>query len=557
LAVYDPEDRRWETIQDQVANDLVSVPTVFLASWMNYLRQVRLKLLAPLSEICSDAKKRETERYLATDVLADFASDQPQVLTELLLDADEKQFAVLYPRLRVYKENASRLLVEGITKELPPEAPAEAHEKLASRKANAAVALLLLGRPEMVLNSLEHRPDPRTRSYVIHRLSPLGVKRDTVLRLMGEQKDCCIRSALVLSLGEYDKKEWPEAEKNTVIEQLKRLYQTAEDPGLHGAAEWLLRHWHQDSWLKQVEQESGKDDVQRVKRLQRIGNELARGVGAAKPQWYVNGQGQTFVVIPNPGTIWVGSPAGEAEREEDEQRHPVELNRSFAISTKPVTVEQFRRFRDDYPFDAKASPHGDCPVNKTTWYAAAAYCNWLSEKEELPKHEWCYLPNKDGKYADGMKLAPNYLSRIGYRLPTEAEWEYACRAGTVTSRYYGETEELLKKYAWYVNNSSRRTWPVGSLKPNDWGLFDMHGNVWIWCQERYKANVALPDGQVLSDSEDGLDVIGTELRVFRGGSFPESPAEVRAACRIQVHPGRSTHYAGFRLARTFRKGVLK
>ncbi len=557
LADYDPEDSRWERIQGQVAIDLVSVPTVFLATWMNCLHPVRPKLVAPLSDIFRDTKRRETDRSLATDVLADFASDQPDVLTELLLDADEKQFAVLYPRLKVYKETAPRLLEEGFTKELPQDAPGEAREKLASRKANAAVALLLLGRPEMVLNSLKHCPDPRTRSYVIHRLSPLGVKRDTVVKLMGEEKDCCIRSALVLSLGEYDEKEWPQAERSAVIEQMRRLYQTAEDPGLHGAAEWLLRHWKQDSWLKQVEQEWATDEVQRKQRLERIGNELAQGADAAKPHWCVNGQGQTFVVIPNPGEISVGSPAGEAEREEDEQRHLVKLNRSFAISAKSVTVEQFKNFREDYPFDAKASPHGDCPVNKTTWYVAAEYCNWLSKMEGLAEDEWCYLPNKDGKYADGMKLAPNYLSRIGYRLPTEAEWEIACRAGTVTSRYYGETEDLLKKYAWYVNNSSRHTWPVGSLKPNDWGLFDMHGNVWNWCQERYKVYMPLPAGQVYSDSEDGLDVIDTGLRVFRGGSFPESPAEVRAACRIQVHPSRSTHYAGFRLARTFRKGMLK
>ncbi len=540
LAVYDPEDSRWETIRGQVANDLVSVPTVFLALWMNHLHPVRPKLVAPLSDIFRDAKRRETERSLATDVLASFAFGQPAVLAELLLDADEKQFAVLFPRLKFYKETAPRLLAEGITKEVPPDASGETHEKWASRKANAAVALLLLGRPEMVLNSLQHRPDPRTRSYAIHRLSPLGVKRDTVLRLLEEQKDCCIRSALVLSLGEYQ--EWPVVEKNAVIEQLKHLYQTIEDPGLHGAAEWLLRHWNQDAWLKQVEQEGAKDAALREQRMGQIRRVLTQG--AAKPQWYVNGQGQTFVVIPNPGTIWVGSPAGEAEREEDEQRHPVKLNRSFAISAKPVTVEQFKLFREDYPFDAKSSPHGDCPVNRITWYAAAAYCNWLSKMERLPEHEWCYLPNKEGKYADGMKLAPNYLSRIGYRLPTEAEWEYACRAGTVTSRYYGETEELLEKYAWYVKNSGRRTSPVGSLKPNDWGLFDMHGNVWTWCQERYK--------RILSDTEDSLEVIDTELHVFRGGSFPESPAEVRAACRIQVHPSRSTHYAGFRLARTFR-----
>ena len=99
-------------------------------------------------------------------------------------------------------------------------------------------------------------------------------------------------------------------------------------------------------------------------------------------------------------------------------------------------------------------------------------------------------------------------------MPTEAEWEHACRAGTVTSRYYGESEELLKKYAWYTTNSARRTGLWGSLKPNDWGLFDMHGNVWAWCQERYKAKAAFPDGAVIEDVEDRLDVISALWQIF-------------------------------------------
>src|SRR5262249_23780706 len=126
-----------------------------------------------------------------------------------------------------------------------------------------------------------------------------------------------------------------------------------------------------------------------------------------------------------------------------------------------------------------------------------------------------------GQYAAGMKLAPDYLKRKGYRLPTEAEWEYACRAGAVTRWYYGESEELLGKYAWHVGNSDKHSWPVGHLKPNDFGFFDMHGNVWVWCQKRYGFYPRVKVGKVIDDKEDSLIVDDSKAWVTRGGSFPD------------------------------------
>ncbi len=120
-----------------------------------------------------------------------------------------------------------------------------------------------------------------------------------------------------------------------------------------------------------------------------------------------------------------------------------------------------------------------------TWFIAAHYCNWLSQEEGLPSDQWCYIPNEDGAYGEGMTIPANVLDRTGYRLPTEAEWEYACRAGAVTSRYYGHSNKLLKAYAWYRANSAERAWMCGSLFPNDLGLFDMLGNEYEWCQERW------------------------------------------------------------------------
>jgi len=152
---------------------------------------------------------------------------------------------------------------------------------------------------------------------------------------------------------------------------------------------------------------------------------------------------------------------------------------------------------------------------------------------------------KDGKTP--LKLPAGYLSRTGYRLPTEAEWEYACRAGSVTSWYYGSSEELLRRHAWYRNNAEDRTWPVGQKKPNGFGLFDMHGNINDWCQSSYAAYKPGPAGKAIDDKEyDNSSFI----LVLRGGSFGGAPVDVRSADRLVFAPANRVYNVGLRVART-------
>ena len=155
------------------------------------------------------------------------------------------------------------------------------------------------------------------------------------------------------------------------------------------------------------------------------------------------------------------------------------------------------------------------------------------------------------KVKEGMKLARDHLQRSGYRLPTQAEMEYACRAGATTSRYFGQTEELLDKYAWYIHNAQDRTWPLGSKKPNDLGLFDLHGNVYTWCQESHRDYPAPKDGEVVEDKEDVLSIDRTSHRVLRGGSFGHLASFVRCANRDRFAPTLRGDDVGFRPARTF------
>jgi serine/threonine protein kinase/formylglycine-generating enzyme required for sulfatase activity len=547
LAKYDPDNEKWAKASVQVAHDLVRENPVYLLYWSEAFRPVKAWFLSPLSEVFRDQRpERAAERSLATNLLADYAAGNPQSLAELLMDADEVQFAVIYPKLREESRRALPLLAAEIDKKMPADLPCsdEKRDKLAKRQASAAAALLKLNQPEKVWPLLKHSPDPRVRSYLIHCLSPLRADAKAIIHRFEEEPDLTIRRALLLSLGEFGEEALPLATRQPLIPKVQEMYCTASDPGLHAAAEWLLRQWGQEAWLKRVNDAWAKDHEQRNRRLERIGKLLAKDKEKTLPQWYVNSQGQSIVVIPGPVEFVMGSPSTESNRRPDEVQHKCKIGRSFAIAATSVTKEQFLRFKPDFRHqEFRRYPEPTCPIGGITWYDAVRYCNWLSKEEGIPEKQWCYEIT-----GNQIKLRAGYLSLSGYRLPTEAEMEYATRAGAASSRYFGETDDLLPKYAWSSKNSAERSWPGGILKPNDWGLFDMHGNVFTWCQETYKPYPQVKEAS--EDKEDDVLVVGTSSRVLRGGSFYNQPSDIRSAYRNDNVPTNWYYSLGFRLART-------
>jgi formylglycine-generating enzyme required for sulfatase activity len=553
LATYQPNSPRWGACQAAVAADLVAVNPVYLEPWSDCFRPVKGRLLEALSAHYRDPRaERATERIVAATLLADYAGDQPQFLADLLMDADARQFFLMYPKVQAHGQ-AGRAVLEAEMERKLVDAPVDAKEQLAKRQAKAAVALLKLKHPDKVWPLLKHSADPRVRSYLIHLLGPLGVDAEVLVQRLADEPDATVRRALLLSLGpeEFGPETWTAADKKRLVQQLQEVYRTADDPGLHAAAEWLLRQWQEETWLTETNAAWAKDQEQREKRLAGIQQALAKDKEKAPPQWYVNSQGQTLVVLTGLMEFTMGSPTTEAGRQggaegRNEKQVKKLIKRSFAIAAKEVTVAQFLAFRKDHPYDKQHARTLDCPVNLVTWYDAAAYCNWLSDQEGL---ERCYEPNAQGQYAEGMKLKANYLRLTGYRLPTEAEWEYACRAVAVTSRYYGAGEELLGKYAWYQANSLDR-WllPVGSLKPNDWGLFDMLGNAYEWTQDMPFLYVPGEDKENIKDIKG---IYNADSRVLRGGSFISHASLVRCANRTGVVPATRSDYVGIRPARTF------
>jgi len=150
-----------------------------------------------------------------------------------------------------------------------------------------------------------------------------------------------------------------------------------------------------------------------------------------------------------------------------------------------------------------------------------------------------------------MSIPADVLQRTGYRLPTEAEWEFACRAGAVTSRYYGHSIDLLDAYARYQANSKEHAWTCGSLFSNDLGLFDMLGNVLKWCQDSWNASKPIKKGiynDIIIISES---IVEKTPRLLRGGSFSGRPAFVRSAFRVRGAPASRYASIGFRPSRTY------
>ena len=211
----------------------------------------------------------------------------------------------------------------------------DAKEKLAKRQANAAVALLRMKQDEKVwplLKRSQEPDDPRVRSYLIHQFGPLGADAKTIAQRLDKEPDITIQRALILSLGEYGEKDLSADDRDVLTKKMQEIYSTAGEPGLHAASEWLLRHWKQNDYLKKTNGEWAKDKEAQGKRLDQVKKMVAKEKEKTPPQWYVNGQGQTMVVIPGPVEFLMGSLPTEADRQHSEERqHKKRIGRTFAL----------------------------------------------------------------------------------------------------------------------------------------------------------------------------------------------------------------------------------
>jgi len=223
-------------------------------------------------------------------------------------------------------------------------------------------------------------------------------------------------------------------------------------------------------------------------------------------------------VINSIGMVLVPIPEGEfttGDRKADATQYPVKIGKAFHLGALEMTQDQYEKVMGKNRSHFKGA--GNLPVERVSWKDTVEFCRKLSA-----------LPEETA-------------AGRAYRLPTEAEWEYACRAGTTTKFSFGDDRKQLGEYAWYRDNSGGTPHPVGTKRPNGWALYDIHGNVWEWCQDRYRDHLStsVPD-------LTGLNYRST--RVLRGGSWNSVGGYCQSEYRFRNYPWYRGRRFGFRVA---------
>ncbi|MCA9009232.1 MAG: SUMF1/EgtB/PvdO family nonheme iron enzyme [Planctomycetaceae bacterium] len=536
-------EQKWQDVatfmSHQLLEEIASDPRAF-APWMLECHPLRNLLHAPLKTAFLDKARGTGDRAVTASILAELLNDQAQPLAELLLDADSSQYHRLIPALTELGVSAQSALETAYSRPLPAQSkseidPVERHRQIEAavesrrRKGAAAIALLEFGQTGPLISVLTAVEDPDLTHQTEYRLSQLSVHPEMLFELMNSA-DTTLKAALLRSLGGMVHDNVPTPLRAPVVDYAKKLFVQEKETDVHSAAEWLLRSWgHQQELTELLNQPSVPHAYTPDK------------------DWYVNSGGQTMAVFHGPIRIQTGAPEGEEDRDSDEVQAVRTINRDFAMGTTEVPMIEFLRLFKNYRHKATlVNPTLDCPAVMMTWNMAAEYCYWLSLEEGLPDDQICYILN------DGVVVPEeNYLHRTGYRLPTEAEWEYACRAQSTSPYFWGNNLEIAPRYSWTAENSDGRNHPVATKCPNRFGLYDMHGSASEWILEPYveklldsedvEIRAALPD-----DDPFKFDFRG----VTRGGNVFAIVQKARSAARSEGNTYGAGLSLGFRVVRT-------
>ncbi len=392
----------------------------------------------------------------------------------------------------------------------------------AKQSSNLALALGSLGDWSAMESFIGNSKLGALRAACIESFADTNAPTDWLFDQIVNNTDSTIKRSGGLALSLYPPENIAEQIRSAFALQLPLLFSDSHDPGFRSILLSLAEKWKLSLSLP------SRDDGT---------TELSTSAG------------DRLVIIHPDRPLWVGSPQDEPGRDaKKEAATPIVIKHQFAIATHEVTCIQYAAFRKDHQSPESYAGTNDCPVINVSWFDAAKYCRWLSEQEGIPEEQMCYPAIDEIK--PGMILPENFVRRVGYRLPTEAEWEAACRGGVASGRWFGFDALQLKKHAWTAENSGYVLHPVRKLLPNDFGLFDMLGNAMEWCHSRdepYPRMILEP----LADPGDAVRTVQAGDRMCtKGGAILYQPLDARASQRDFHYADTTRVYISFRIART-------
>jgi serine/threonine protein kinase/formylglycine-generating enzyme required for sulfatase activity len=506
--------------------------------WLELLGPACAIIVPPLESICGNEGRDPTTRSTAAEALAWALSTRhdPARLAHALTGAQPEASLILLHELEQMSDRRGGLeYLEALAK--GSSEPRD--DRAVDRQAMAVVALTVLGQPDALRPAFRHRADPRLRTATIQKIVTLKLApRVLYRRLPWAELDGAIRQAVLLTWAETPREGIPPAVRADVLKNVRDSFVDDIDPGVHSAARLLILRWQPDALP-----------------VLPAGTRKLPGPGVGSRGWIVGPNGHTLVFLRGPHLFRMGSPDGELKRYVYETQHERRIERSLLVATTETTVKQYLKFKLDHEPDPRYCEEGpgslDNPVGGVPWYRAIGYCNWLSRNAGLEP----FFP-EEGEVNPGTKLPKGNRDGGGYRLPTEAEWEYICRAETETCRPFGDSDQYLDRYAWTSSNSRELLFPAGRLLPNELGLFDLLGSQWEWCLGGSSGADLYPAYPSGTKEQPALDLFGEvpvyqeDLRFVRGGAFYRGPTEARSAHRDVRNASYAYHYNGFRVVRT-------
>lgn len=388
------------------------------------------------------------------------------------------------------------------------------------RAAQLAIVALQFGEANYFRAFCENKAAPLLQTMIIEEL-PLWHGNLIDLSELASFKEQNCRSCIACGIGSLPVHTLSSDEKSLWLSVFKNWYLNEKDAATHSAASWALRQWNVEL------------------------PELIETGDLANNDWQLNSIQMTMCRIP------AGTFTRSDTLYDGESSQAATITRDFLIADLEVSVEQFHTFVSDPNYassdkpnewegeDTDFSPTGKHPIQRVSWYDAVLFCNWLSRREGL---EPCYsrTGREDETERRGLEEWELAVESNGYRLPTEAEWELACRAGTSTKYFFGDDEAMLDRYAVY---STSRPLVCGHKLPNRYGLFDCTGNVYEWCHD-WSGPYLLNS---VSDPQNG-NKLG--MRVMRGGTYFNPAENCLSTHRNRSGPWGRSQFCGFRVARS-------